>query len=118
MNIFFIPIRLSFSLNSGEYLSFAASFVLYSLPLFVLILDLFINLNTAFYKNGLLIFDRSEIFHNYIRTHALWDSIVILPYMLSVFTGVIELKAFVLFRFNKIMDTIKQFEERLNLSDS
>ena len=109
---------MSFSLNSGEYLTGAASFFLYSLPLIVLILDLFINLNTAFYKNGLLIFDRSEIFHNYMRTHSLLDGIVILPYLLSVFTGVIELKAFVLFRFNKIMDTIKQFEERLNLSDS
>jgi len=53
-----------------------------------------------------------------MRTHSLLDGIVILPYLLSVFTGVIELKAFVLFRFNKIMDTIKQFEERLNLSDS
>ena len=48
-----------------------------------LIIDIAINLNTAYFRNGLLMKKRSEIFTNYWKNHLKYDLLTLLPLFLD-----------------------------------
>lgn len=86
--LYIIPINLSFDINllslyydSQPYL---VVFFQYFTMIF-LVFDIFINMNTAYYKKGELIYERKKIFLNYIKHHLLPDILSMLYIFLKIF---------------------------------
>lgn len=50
IHIFFIPIRVSFSFNNLGEPPLSATFIMYFLPPILMIFEIVLNFNTAFYK--------------------------------------------------------------------
>lgn len=74
---FYIPFILSFDLYSNNYWFFTETCTtLYFL------LDIFLILNTAIYKDGSLITDRKQIMKKYIKSWLMIDFMSIIPYFL------------------------------------
>jgi hypothetical protein len=46
----------------------------------MLISEIFIKFNTAYYKEGIIHYNRRNIFQNYIRTELSVDIMLLLPY--------------------------------------
>ncbi|EAR82053.2 cyclic nucleotide-binding domain protein (macronuclear) [Tetrahymena thermophila SB210] len=76
--IFLIPIDVSFN-NSIDHFSFN----LKNIPLFIIPLEIFIKLNTAVYKRGLIIQSRAEIYKKFIRSQSKIEIIIFIVYALS-----------------------------------
>lgn len=118
INIFYIPVRVSFSFKNVEEPHYFITFLLYYLPPILLIFEIILNFNTAFYKHGMATSNRSEIFHHYIKSQFLIDFTICFTQILSIMLGIIELKAFIIIRYSKVISLLKQIEERLNLNES
>lgn len=69
----------------------------------VLILDIFVCLSKGFYRQGVLILDKKEIYRHYLRTHSAIDLIGLIVVMMSFFSG-----AFVL-NYIKTLFLLKMF---------
>ncbi|KAL4462128.1 hypothetical protein ABPG74_000973 [Tetrahymena malaccensis] len=76
--IFLIPIDVSFNNSTAHY-----SFNLKNLPLFIIPLEIFIKLNTAVYKRGLIIQSRAEIYKKFFRSKSKIEIIIFIVYALS-----------------------------------
>ena len=50
MNITYIPMNISFDLNDGD------NWVFMKIPSYVYLMDMILNFNTAYYKNGTYIY--------------------------------------------------------------
>jgi len=58
-----------------------AVFGLGKLPMYIYIVNLLIRFNTAYYRRGLIVYDRWNIFLNYIKGRLLLDCAVILMFV-------------------------------------
>ena len=52
----------------------------------MIIIDVLINFNTAFYEKGIIHIKHNEIFSNYIKGHLIYDILVLFPILLSSFS--------------------------------
>ena len=46
---------------------------------YLFILDIFVNMNTGYYDNGLLVTDRWKIIVHYIKHHSITDMVAVIP---------------------------------------
>ncbi|KAL4461302.1 hypothetical protein ABPG72_006947 [Tetrahymena utriculariae] len=76
--IFLIPIDVSFNNSTNNY-----SFNLKNLPLFIIPFEIFIKLNTAVYKRGLIIQSRAEIYKKFFKSKLKIEIIIFIVYALS-----------------------------------
>lgn len=53
----------------------------------VLIVDVFVTLNKGFYRQGVLVFNRKEIYRHYLRQHLAIDMLALIVVMMSFFSG-------------------------------
>ncbi len=67
--VFYIPIKATFDMTFTELVGNNFTIVI---P-FILLLDIFINLNTGFFNKGRLITNRKIIFFNYLRKYCILD---------------------------------------------
>ena len=80
MNIFYIPMQLSFSLqNNAETVDFFFSTV----PSWVFLMEIVVNFNTAYYYKGMIHDNRTKIFKHYIKGDFFKDLLVVIPYLIS-----------------------------------
>lgn len=84
-NMIYVPIEVGFDLSEemreNETMSIAKKF-----SLCVFFVDLIVNMNTAYYDKGNLIFRRSQIVRNYLKSDFFRDIISFSPQILALFT--------------------------------
>lgn len=80
INIFFIPMELSFDLDKSTTLVWL---FFETIPSYVFIVEIILNFNTAFYNQGIIHTKRSEIFNNYVKKNFWWDLMIAIPYFFS-----------------------------------
>lgn len=83
LNIFYIPLKMSFSFHDDFSASKEISFFLESAPSWTFMMDILLNFNTAQYRKGELVTDRMQIAKNYIKGHFFWDFVIIVPFFFS-----------------------------------
>ena len=80
INIFFIPMSLSFELDKSSTLVWL---FFETIPSYIFIAEIILNFNTAYYSHGTIHSTRKEIFHHYVSESFWWDLIISIPYVLS-----------------------------------
>ena len=118
MNIWYVPISISFSSN----LDFKKNIILLSafefIPFFIFFLDIFFNSNTAFFSKGIVIYEKEEILKNYIQNEFLLDFITLFPfYFTSILNKAKLLDLLYFFRIIKLSKLLFRMEEYLQVSD-
>ena len=92
------------------------AFILNDFPSWILIMEVFLNFNTAFYDMGVIHTARKRIIKHYIRGNFFSDVLVTLPLMMSSF-NIPYTKFILLLRVTRIKEKFDNFEEILNLRD-
>ena len=65
LTVFFAPYQIAFQLEPGTFTEFSDLLEIVLTSIFVA--DIFVNFNLAFYQNSKIVFERREIFSNYIN---------------------------------------------------
>lgn len=102
INIFYIPIKLVFEYDDGLVLSRFLEIFLNDLPGWAFLIDIILNFNTAYYSKGVIISKRSKIFKHYLKTNFFWDSIVVVPFIISLKLRIPFMDSVLLLRTNKM----------------
>lgn len=80
VNIFYIPFNIAFevslSLDQDEEIFFNAG------PTFLLLLELLLNFNTAYYHKGIIHTSRQKILIHYVKGDFILDLVALLPFFL------------------------------------
>lgn len=80
INIFYIPMSLSFSLDKSSQMT---QLLFETIPSYIFIAEIILNFNTAYYSQGVIHIKRSDIFFHYLRHNFLWDLLVAIPFILA-----------------------------------
>jgi hypothetical protein len=75
----------------------------YNTMSFLMIADILITLNTAFYHNGVIILSRRQILYNFIRTECLYDIIPLISFLLPIQNHDLNLPAALLDSFHYLI---------------
>ncbi|KAL4492324.1 hypothetical protein ABPG73_003272 [Tetrahymena malaccensis] len=101
LNLFFyIPLNNCLDITWEVY-EFICNRIMYLL----LPLEILINVNTAFFKRGLIIMDRKEIFLNYLSKNFLMEFSITTTYLISVSYSIYNLKYIICV---KLIDVLKK----------
>ena len=76
LNVFFIPMEVAFNLQDLEFLN-----DLQKMSTVIIVLNLLINFNTAYFERGDLVSSRRMIFHRLLKQELLWQILSILAVM-------------------------------------
>ena len=127
--LYIIPINLSFGLNVLEYfydiMPLSSTLFKYITMVFFF-LDIFVNMNTAYYNKGELIYDRRIIIRNYLQKHLFVDLLSLSYIFLKIFlsNGGISFKFdnglgfFFLLRMRNLNRITSRIEEFILLDDT
>lgn len=121
LNMFFIPLTIGFEIQDS-FLRLDLSNILCNLiPNGVFMMDMLININTAYYSKGEYVEKRDQILRNYLRNHIYIDLLtigpVILHWVASSLFWMIEIDAFSLLRLVKIKKLVLKMDEYLHLEN-
>lgn len=116
INAFYIPLKIGFELDPYE-IHEIIYFVVETFSVWVFIFDIFIILNTAYFSKGMFIQERFMIFHHYLKYTALFDFLSLLPSLINYFTDIPFIEIFFILRIIKLRDSIKKFEDFLQIRD-
>ena len=119
MNIFYIPLDITFNLEP-TYLSYDINNLCFNIiPNGFFMIDMFINMNTAYYSKGEYVQKRKKILKNYFRHQFSLDLLTIGPVMLHWVASEIhwfrEIDSFAILRLFKIKLLIFKMDEYLHL---
>jgi hypothetical protein len=92
------------------------AFILNDFPSWILMMEIILNFNTAFYDMGVIHCKRKKIVENYIKGNFFSDVLVTLPLIMSKF-NIPYTKFILLLRVTRIKEKFDNFEETLNLRD-
>ena len=87
------------------------------LPSWLFLIDILLQFNTAYYKKGILITQRSKIIQHYLRGNFTWDLIIIIPFFISLYFKVQYLDITLILRSNKLLKITNKIFELLCLRD-
>ena len=115
----FIPVIIFFDLQESDYNWFLYNYVLFFMKL-IFLMDILVNLNTAYYKKGGVIEERTKIAKKYLRNTFIFDflavgSFIIFTdkfYYLRYFLLFFFLKLFVLFKKMNKLEQILVLKEK------
>ena len=109
----FVPLKICFFIKvEGSVLQF----FLVSLPIYVYIVEIYLNFVTGYYEHGSLITDKKQIANNYLQTSFIYDLFSTLPLVFSLFYPDSEFIEFlVLFKIKRVIFLADTFEELFNL---
>ena len=120
VNIFYIPLTISFDLLSN-YLNFERFDNVFCniIPNGVFMIDMVINMNTAYYSKGEYMRKRNKILRNYLKNQFFLDFVTILPVLLHWISSNLfwmkEIDTLSIFRLFKIMQLVHKMDEYLHL---
>lgn len=84
---FFFEIPIHQIIDAHSYTEKSQTFycpLVFSISLFLLLLDIVFTVNTVYIEQGSFVTKRSKIVRNYVRTTLLWDLIAIVPVFLDL----------------------------------
>lgn len=122
LNIFYVPLTIGFELETYDENSLFLPnnlfyFIFNIFPVTIFLIDILVNLNTAYYSKGEYVINRKKIVKNYIMNFLFFDSLTILPSIIKFFFfndySVIEI--FFLFRLIKLRKLILKMDAYLRL---
>ena len=115
----FKPIEISFKLSLFEEYDMFFSKFLRIFPIIFYLMDIIINLNTAFYKQGDYIVNRKKIWYEYCRINLFIDLITITPLIIHfiAYPYYNLLNFLFIFRFFRIKNNLRKIIENLNINE-
>lgn len=102
INIFYIPIKMTYENYAGLQLPQILRFLLDDLPAYSFLIDILLNFNTACYIKGQLVIERKEIIKIYVSTNFIYDFMIVGPYFFSKIMNIPYVDVILLLRTNKI----------------
>ncbi|CAD8075620.1 unnamed protein product [Paramecium sonneborni] len=113
INIFYIPMSLSFELDKSSQIS-----ILFfeTIPSYIFIIEIMLNFNTAYYSQGIIHTNRSEIFFHYIQNNFCWDLLITIPFVLAQF-DVPYIQFILLLRIARVRSMIQNVQDLLNAKE-
>ncbi|CAK74825.1 unnamed protein product (macronuclear) [Paramecium tetraurelia] len=113
INIFYIPMSLSFELDKSNQIS-----ILFfeTIPSYIFIVEIMLNFNTAFYNQGIIHTNRSEIFFHYIQNNFCWDLLITIPFVLAQF-DIPYIQFILLLRIARVRSMIQNVQDLLNAKE-
>lgn len=110
MNIFYIPINISFNISTSGVFEYLFDL----LPSWIFVAEIIINFNTAYYDKGLMHEDRKSIVKHYLKDNFFWDLIVVIPFLMSNM-NIPFVRYTLLLRLTRLAPLMESIEEMLNL---
>ncbi|CAD8195699.1 unnamed protein product [Paramecium pentaurelia] len=114
INIFFIPMSLSFELDKSSTLVWL---FFETIPSYIFIAEILLNFNTAYYGHGVIHSTRKEIFHHYVSENFWWDLMISIPYVLSQL-DIPYIQFVLLLRITRVKSMVQNVEDLLNAKES
>ncbi|CAD8122405.1 unnamed protein product [Paramecium sonneborni] len=114
INIFFIPMSLSFELDKSSTLVWL---FFETIPSYIFIAEIILNFNTAYYSHGIIHSTRKEIFHHYVSENFWWDLMISIPYVLSQL-DIPYIQFVLLLRITRVKSMVQNVEDLLNAKES
>ncbi|CAD8111887.1 unnamed protein product [Paramecium sonneborni] len=114
INIFFIPMSLSFELDKSSTLVWL---FFETIPSYIFIAEIILNFNTAYYSHGVIHSTRKEIFHHYVSENFWWDLMISIPYVLSQL-DIPYIQFVLLLRITRVKSMVQNVEDLLNAKES
>ena len=116
VNIFYLPMKISFELGEMQDYAFL-DFLFEVIPSITFTLEILINFNTAFYREGIIHTSRLSIVQNYLNGDFLQDMVVIVPFFVSLQYDINYLQFLLLIRVTRLGRMVRNMEEVLNLRE-
>ncbi|CAD8049316.1 unnamed protein product [Paramecium sonneborni] len=113
INIFFIPMSLSFELDKSSQIS---TLLFETIPSYIFIIEILLNFNTAYYNQGVIHTNRSDIFFHYISNNFIWDLLIAIPFILAQF-NIPYVQFILLLRIARVRSMIQNVEDLLNAKE-
>lgn len=124
VNIFYVPLTIGFELETYDEDSlFSARNLIYFIcnifPVTIFLIDILMNLNTAYYSKGEYVINRRKIVKNYIANFLFFDSLTILPSIIKLFffNNYSVIEVFFVFRLIKLRKLILKMDAYLRLEN-
>ena len=114
LNIFYIPLNLAFDVESEE--NFFVELILDKIPSWLLLIEIALNFNTAFYNEGIIHTHRASIIKNYFQGHLFWDLLIAIPFAVSKINSTF-INYILLFRVARVKEKFDNIEKTLNLRE-
>ncbi|CAD8120687.1 unnamed protein product [Paramecium sonneborni] len=108
INIFYIPMQLSFQLNGDN--AYTTQLGIYKLILRIFLLEIILNFNTAYYSKGMIHESRRKIFKHYFQGDFAYDLIVVIPFLISQYQ-IPYINFVLLLRITRVKKIFEQIEE-------
>ena len=115
LNTLVIPLSLCFDLETTIYRNAFQNFD--KVVLYLITIDMFFSIFTAYYSKGVIIVKKSMILRNYFYHSFLWDFFSVIPYFLTPFVQSDLVKLLLMLRLIKMQKIFIGLEEHLFLSD-
>ncbi|CAD8133742.1 unnamed protein product [Paramecium octaurelia] len=113
INIFYIPMSLSFELDKSSQIS---TLLFETIPSYIFIVEILLNFNTAYYSHGIIHTNRSDIFFHYISNNFIWDLLIAIPFILAQF-NIPYIQFILLLRIARVRSMIQNVEDLLNAKE-
>ncbi|CAK65385.1 unnamed protein product (macronuclear) [Paramecium tetraurelia] len=108
INIFYIPMQLSFQLNNNN--THTSQLGIYKLILRIFLIEILLNFNTAYYSKGMIHESRQKIFKHYVQGEFAYDLIVVIPFLISQYK-IPYINFMLLLRITRVKKIFEQIEE-------
>ena len=115
LNTLLIPLSICFDLDYNVDRAFLHFFEI--TVAYMITIDLFLSILTAYYSKGVIIVKKTKIFWNYFYNNFLWDMLGILPFFLYPLYPSDWIRLLLMFRLIKMRKIFVGLEEHLFLSD-
>ena len=119
INIFFVPLSICFQVGIDNFYKKnpEQKFFFESLPVFSLIMDAIINLNTGFFFQGVLERRKLKIFKNYLINYFVLDFLSLFPFLILYIYDIKIFGMLYLLRVFKLISLIKKLEDYFMFSN-
>lgn len=124
-NVFYIPLVMGFEIDLEAYrflnTKIIANVLFNIIPNIVFVVDIFANMNTAYYSKGEYVSNRKKVLKNYIKTHFIVDFLTVGPVVLRWIAdssfSFREIDIFFVIRLNKLKGLLYKMDEYMHMED-
>ena len=109
-----IILKFGFELTQKNY--FPTIWIVFEvMPCWLFIMQVFLDINTAYYSKGNFVSNRRKIFNHYVKYCLIFDILTIMPFFVNQTLAGIYLEILVVFRLKNVETLLKRLEEYLQL---
>ncbi|CAD8205669.1 unnamed protein product [Paramecium pentaurelia] len=109
----FVPLKICFQIDVSQEL---LQFFLFTLPLYVYLIEILLNFLTGFYEHGVLVIDQKQIALHYLKSTFCYDFLSVMPQFISAISDESQIfEILLLIRLKRLILLADTLEETLNL---